>query len=237
MRYAVERTAATLLLDLRRQAVGGYWLVAVLVGAVVAGMVRGSGIEPTRWWPILLLGELTVTCFYFAAVQVLAERGEGVLTARALTPAREEEYLTALIVSLGALAVVESAVLVAVAGDLPRHWPALIAGVLVLAACEVLYGVIAVSGYDTVAAFLLPSGLWTVVFIVPVLPLVGLGGGWWLWLHPLQPAVVLVQVAFDRAPAVLAAPAVVVGALWAAVGMAVARRLLHAMSIEAGEES
>ncbi|WP_257210904.1 hypothetical protein [Actinomyces ruminis] len=46
MRHAVRRTAATLLLDLRRQAVGGYWLVAVLVGAVVAGMVRGSGVEP-----------------------------------------------------------------------------------------------------------------------------------------------------------------------------------------------
>ncbi|WP_103063490.1 hypothetical protein [Actinomyces qiguomingii] len=236
MRHSVRRTAATLLLDLRRQAVGGYWSVAVLVGAVVAGMVRGLGVEPTRWWPILLLGELTVTCFYFAAVQVLAERGEGMLTARALTPAREEEYLAALMLSLGALAVLESAVLVLVAGDLPRHWPALIAGVLVLAALEVLYGVSVVAGYDTAAAFLLPSGLWTAVFIVPVLPLMGLGGGWWLWLHPLQPAVILVEVAFDRATTALSVPAVVVGALWAAVGMAVARRRLHAMSIEAGEK-
>jgi len=43
MRHAVRRTAATLLLDLRRQAVGGYWLVAVLVGRWRRAWYEGRG--------------------------------------------------------------------------------------------------------------------------------------------------------------------------------------------------
>lgn len=234
MRCSVRRTTATLLLDLRRQATGGFWFVALLVGLVVAGVLRGLGAEPTRWWPVIVVSELTVTCFYFAAVQVLAERGEGTLAARAVTPLREEEYLAALVASLSLLALAETTVLVMVGGGAMPRWPFFVAGVLALSVVQVLYGVVAVAGYDSSAAFLLPSGVWTLLFAVPMLPFLGLTGGWWLWLHPLQPAVVLVEVAFDQARPDLALPAVVAALAWGAAGTAVARRRLNGIVVAAG---
>lgn len=227
---ALRRTAATVRLDLRLQAAGGYWLVAVAVGLVIALLLRGLTALPPRWWPVLLLGEMTITCFYFAAVQVLAERGDGSLMCRAVSPMRVGEYLIALTASLGLLAVVESAVLVLASG-MAVAWPAFLTGVALLAVLEVLYGVGAAAGYRSAASFLLPSGVWTIGFGVPVLPLLGAAEGWGYWLHPLQGPVVLLRIAVGQAPATLAVPAVLVAAVWSAVGGVVAgRRLRGAVS-------
>ncbi|BAW93598.1 hypothetical protein CHIBA101_1763 [Actinomyces sp. Chiba101] len=223
---ALRRTAATVRLDLRLQAAGGYWLVAVAVGLVIALLLRGLTALPPRWWPVLLLGEMTITCFYFAAVQVLAERGDGSLMCRAVSPMRVGEYLVALTASLGLLAVVESAVLVLVSGTAVA-WPAFLAGVALLAVLEVLYGAAAVAGYRSAASFLLPSGVWTIGFAVPVLPLLGAAEGWGYWLHPLQGPVVLLRIAVGQAPATLAAPAVLAAAVWSVAGLAVAGRRLR----------
>ncbi|WP_175994051.1 hypothetical protein [Actinomyces marmotae] len=232
---ALRRTAVTVRLNLRLQAAGGYWLVVVVVGLVGALLLRGLAALPPRWWPVLLLGEMTITCFYFAAVQVLAERGEGSLMCRAVSPMRVGEYLAALAASLVLLAVVESAALVLVSGTAVA-WPAFLAGVALLAVLEVLYGAVAVAGYRSAASFLLPSGVWTIGFAVPVLPLLGVAEGWWgYWLHPLQGPVVLLRIAFGQAPAALSVPAVLAAAIWSLVGGAVAgRRLRGAVVDDAG---
>lgn len=233
MRDSPGRLAATFVLDVRRQAGGGFWLVAVLVGALTAMVLHGAGPAIAGWWPVVLLGELTITCFYFAAVQVLLERGEGTLTARAVTPLRETEYLAALAASLGVLAAGESATLVLVGGP-PVRWPWLLAGVLLLSTLHVLTGVAAVVGFDSVAAFLLPSGAWTLLFAVPVLPWFGLPEGRWLWCHPLTPAIHVLRVAFGDAPESSAPTAMVAGAAWAAVGLVVAARRLRSLAVARG---
>ena len=88
MTPALRRTAATLGLNLGRQARSGFWLVALIAGALVAALVRAlPRLEgPGQWWPVVILGELAVTGFYFAAVHVLLEHGEGTRVARAGTP-------------------------------------------------------------------------------------------------------------------------------------------------------
>ena len=96
----MRRTAATLVLDLRRQAAEGYWFVALLASLTVGAVLLALAGDPRRWWPVVVLAELSITSFYFAAVQVLRERGEGTLAARALTPLGPGEYLTALTASL-----------------------------------------------------------------------------------------------------------------------------------------
>ena len=111
-RAAVRRTAATLVLDLRRQAAEGYWFVALLAGLMVGGGLLALAGDPRRWWPVVVLAELSITSFYFAAVQVLRERGEGTLAARALTPLGPGEYLAALAASLCPLALAEVGALV-----------------------------------------------------------------------------------------------------------------------------
>ena len=199
-RAAVRRTAATLVLDLRRQAVEGYWFVALLAGLMVGAVLLALAGDPHRWWPVIVLAELSITSFYFAAVQVLRERGEGTLAARALTPLGPGEYLTALAASLCLIALAE-------------------VGALVLAA------------YETIGAFLLPSGLWTIVLGVPILPLLGVPGGWWLWCHPLQPAVVLIEISFGTRPVGAAAPCALLGIAWCALlALAARARLVRAVT-------
>ena len=85
-RAAARRTAVTFVLNLRRQAAAGYWFVALLAGLAVGAVLLALTGDPLRWWPVVVLSELTITSFYFAAVQVLRERGEGILAAQAITP-------------------------------------------------------------------------------------------------------------------------------------------------------
>jgi hypothetical protein len=98
----------------------------------------------------------------------------------------------------------------------------------------VLYGVIAVAGYDSMSGFLLPSGVWTLALIAPVLPLMGVRGGWWLWLHPLQGAFALIQLGFDQAPAQVGLPAVLLSGAWLCGGVLLARRRLTGMIARTG---
>lgn len=230
-RAAVRRTAATLVLDLRRQAAEGYWFVALLAGLTVGAVLLALAGDPRRWWPVVVLAELSITSFYFAAVQVLRERGEGTLAARALTPLGPGEYLAALAASLCPLALVEVGALVLAAHGAAVLWPVLALGAALVSCLYVLYGVIAVAGYETIGAFLLPSGLWTIVLGVPILPFLGVPGGRWLWCHPLQPAVVLIEAAFGARPVGAVAPCALLGAAWCALLALVARaRLVRAVT-------
>ena len=230
-RAAIRRTAVTFVLDLRRQAAAGYWFVALLAGLAVGAVLLALTGDPLRWWPVVVLSELTITSFYFAAVQVLRERGEGILAAQAITPLGPGEYLTALAGSLCLLALAEVGALVLVAHGAAVRWPVLAIGVVLVSSLYVLYGVIVVVGYETIGAFLLPSGVWTLILGVPLLPLLGVPDGWWLWCHPLQPAVVLIEIAFGARPAGAAVPCVLLGATWCALLFLAARvRLVHAVT-------
>ena len=236
MTPALRRTVATLGLNLGRQARSGFWLVALIAGALVAALVRALPRPegPGQWWPVVILGELAVTGFYFAAVHVLLEHEEGTLAARAVTPMRGGEYLLALVVSLVLLALAESAVLVLIGRGAQMRWGPFLAGVVFLSGLYVLYGVIAVAGYDSMSGFLLPSGVWTLALIAPVLPLMGVRGGWWLWLHPLQGAFALIQLGFDQAPAQVGLPAVLLSGAWLCGGVLLARRRLTGMIARTG---
>jgi len=231
---AMRRGAATLVLDLRRHAQEGFWLVALLTGLTVAALLSPRAADLVRWWPVIVLGELTITSFYFAAVQVLQERNEGTLAARAVSPLRAWEYLTALVVSLALLSLAEVTVLVLALHGPLALWPALAVGVGLVSCVYTLYGVVAVAGYESIGAFLLPSGAWTLVLSLPLLPLIGGPGGWWLWLHPLQPAVVLIDVAFGAAPSSAAAPCLPLGAAWCAGLGGLARHRLRRAVTPAG---
>ena len=216
-RAAARRTAVTFVLNLRRQAAAGYWFVALLAGLAVGAVLLALTGDPLRWWPVVVLSELTITSFYFAA--------------QAITPLGPGEYLTALAGSLCLLALAEVGALVLVAHGAAVRWPVLAIGVVLVSSLYVLYGVIVVVGYETIGAFLLPSGVWTLILGVPLLPLLGVLDGWWLWCHPLQPVVVLIEIAFGARPAGAAVPCVLLGATWCALLFLAARvRLVRAVT-------
>ena len=222
-----RRLAATMAIDLRRQVTEGFWLVTVVVALLVASVLRAFDVGWATFWPLIVLADLTVTAFYFAAIQVLMQRSEGTLGAQVVTPLRAWEYLLCLAGSLGILSLVEMSVLVLIGFGWRLNWPVYLAAVGITAFLYVTYGFIAVSRYRSITQFLLPSGAWTAGFAIPMLPIFGFPTGWWMWLHPLQPVVALIQVAFDDREALWIAPALGAALVWMAVGFKLATARYH----------
>lgn len=218
----IRRLNATVVVDLRRQIAEGFWLMALLVTFLLAAVLRAFHIDWAVWWPVVLLAELTITAFYFAAIHVLMQRSEGTLAAQVTSPLRPWEYLLALVVALVVLSLAEMSLLALLGIGWHLNWAAYLAAVGFTATLYVLYGSVAVSGYSSISEFLLPSGAWTAVFAIPMLPLFGVPSGWWQWLHPLQPAVALTQIAFGQLDAWWALPSLVAAVLWAVLGFKLA---------------
>ena len=65
-----RRLAATMAIDLRKQITEGFWLVAVVVALLVASVLRAFDVGWATFWPLIVLADLTVTAFYFAAIQI-----------------------------------------------------------------------------------------------------------------------------------------------------------------------
>ncbi len=230
----MRRLGATLWIDLRRQMTEGFWLVALIVALLLAAVLRAFNVDWSAWWPVVLLADLTVTTFYFAAIQVLMQRTEGTLDAQAVSPLRPWEYLASMVMSLAVLSLVEMTILVLFGFGWRLNWAAYLAAITVTAALYVLYGFIAVSRYASISQFLLPSGVWTAVFIIPMLPLFGVPSGWWLWLHPLQPSVALTQVAFGQLDAWWTAPALGAAMIWALIGLKLASACYQRFVVSGG---
>jgi fluoroquinolone transport system permease protein len=158
-------------------------------------------LEQSKVIPGLVVVNLLITNFYFVAALVLLEKGEGVLSGLVVTPLRTSEYLASKVLSLTGLAILETLLVVTpVFGWTGHPWPLLL-GMGLLGSFYTLFGLVAVSRYDSINAYLLPS-MGAVIFLL--LPLIDLAGLWrspLFLLHPVQPMLVLMQTAF--APATL----------------------------------
>jgi fluoroquinolone transport system permease protein len=187
----------TLRWDITLQARNGFYLVTGLVLIMWAALVIPLPQIDTAWLlPPLILSNLIVGSFYFVAAIVLLERAEGSLLARAVTPLRPGEYLAARLLSLGLLALAENlgiTLLLRGAGFAPLP---LAGGVALGTALFCLAGLIVVVRYGSINAFLLPSAAVAGLLALPTITALI---GWespLLLLHPLAPAMLLMQGAF-----------------------------------------
>lgn len=192
----MKRVAATIDLDLRLQWRSGFYHAALVVTVAAWLFLRLlPPIAQERLLPVLLINNLLVTTFYFSAGLLLLEKGEGTLTAQVITPLRPREHLLSRAVTLALLGTLESGLLVALVqgpAALPRLLP-LVAGLFLGGALLALAGFICVVRYHGVSDFLLPSLLYALVLALPLLPYFGLGAGPWIYLHPLQAVLSLLQ--------------------------------------------
>lgn len=221
----MNRLTATTVLDVRRQVKEGFYLAALVVAGIFGVALHlVDHVNWGYWWPPLLMGNLVMTAFYFAAGQVLLERRERTLEAQVVTPLRPAEYLGAKIISLALLCWLESTILVvAVSG--PRFaWIPFLLGITLLAGLYVLYGFIVVSRYDSISDFLLPSGAWTALFGLPYLGWFGVVDPIWFAWHPLQAPLWLLGAAWTPMPAWQWAYAIGCGTLWVGIGFWLALR-------------
>lgn len=224
----MNRVVPTLQTDVLVQVRNGFYYAVVFVALTVVVALTRLHIPDYRYvWPVLLLGNLLITTFYFMAGQVLLEKGEGTLEAQVITPLRPLEYLLSKVLTLGLLSLLESSIIVVLLSGVHFSWPLFFLGILITAAIYSLFGFISVAKYDSINEFLFPSVLWVLASIPPMLPFMGVADHWLFWLHPLQAPVVLLKGAFTSIPGWQIAYGIGYGALWAGILFYVSLRIFR----------
>ncbi len=194
----MSRLTATLRLDGRLQARNHvYWIVGIAALALALPLRALFTPDQLRFvMPILALSGVTLTTLFLVGVLLMLERGEGTLDVVRVSPLRPSEYLASKLVTVTALALVESAVIVGAAygGDVSPPWLAL--AVLLRAG---LVGAISVAvgvRHRSLTEFLLPAIAWTLALDLPVLWYLELWTSPILYAWPTLPSLLLAKAAF-----------------------------------------
>ena len=153
--------------------------VAVLV-AVMFAWLAGADQLPSVV-PALMLLVIGGTTLLYVAGMIVFERDEGTLHAVIVSPLRTSEYLWSKIITLTALATLESitmiggAMLIMSRSEAVRlpNVPVLLLGILAIGVMYTLIGIVLIVRYDKIADFLIPM---TAVFSVLEIPFVHFWG-------------------------------------------------------------
>jgi fluoroquinolone transport system permease protein len=203
----VSRLSATLRLDARLQARHCVYVVVAVAALALACPLRAAFTpEQLRFFmPLLALSGVTLTTFFLVGVLLMLERGEGTLDVVMVSPLRPAEYLASKLVTLAALALVESALIVFAAYGAGVSVPWLALAVLLRAGLVGAVGVAVGVRYRSLTAFLLPAIAWSIVFDLPALWYLEIWPTPIFYAWPTLPSLLLAKAAFlPVAPAELA---------------------------------
>ncbi|MCC6742875.1 MAG: hypothetical protein IT175_03350 [Acidobacteria bacterium] len=200
----MKRLVTAIRLDVRLQVRYGLYAVTGLVVAVWATALwfTAEALRPhaALLVPVFVVGNLLMTTFYFVAALVLFEKGEGSLSAVATTPLRDSEYLLSKVLSLVALALVESLVIVAFLSGTQARWGFLLPASALLAAIYTMLGFIAIVRYDSINEFMIPSLGFVFAFVAPLIGHFGFVDSVFFLPHPVEMALVLMRGAYASEP-------------------------------------
>ena len=228
----MNRLLATIRCDLRLQARNGFYHAAAFILAMWALIISQLPALNLGWLlPAMLLNNLLVGTFYFVGGLLLLEKTEGTLAARVITPLRAEEYLVSKVLTLGALALAQNAILAGMIYGPGLRVAPLLAGIAAAAAIYVLAGFIVVVRYDSVNEYLFPSLPYAALLMLPLAYTAG-WDHWLLDLHPMQPPLLLMRAAFEPAPAWQLIYGALGSALWVGLGLYLARRAFRRLVVE-----
>jgi fluoroquinolone transport system permease protein len=194
----MRRLAATLRLDARLQARNHVYLIVAVAALALALPLRALfAPEQLRFFmPLLALSGVTITSFFLVGMMLMLERREGTLDVVLVSPLRPAEYLASKLLTLAALALVESAVVVGVAYGAEVELPWLALGVLLRAGLVGAIGVAVGVRHRSITAFLLPAIAWSIAFDLPVLFYLGLLPSPLFYGWPTLPSLLLAKAAF-----------------------------------------
>ena len=183
--------------DIQIQWRAGFYVAAgvvLLVWFILIGAVPPGGLVAAL--PTLLLSNMLLGTFYFTAGLMLLERAEGSLVALIVTPLHAGEYIVARCLTLGLLSTIEGLVVILLSGTAFAVLPLLL-GLVIGASLLTMAGTMLVARYREFNSFLMPSMLWSTLLILPAIT----GLAHWdhplIWLHPLQPVMVLLRGALQ----------------------------------------
>jgi fluoroquinolone transport system permease protein len=174
----------------------------VLVAAVMAWLASPQQLP--AWIPTLMLLVVGGSTMLYVAAMILFEKEQGTLKATIVSPLRASEYLWSKIVTLTALAVVESLVMVGGGMLLMSFWhrltlpnvPLLLAGIVAIGVIYTLIGIILIVRYDKITDFLIPVSAVAVILQLPFLYFIGWVQSPLLLVIPTSAPTVLMQGAF-----------------------------------------
>lgn len=235
---ALRRLSATVMHDAMLQFRNGFYGVSVFFVLLWLGLFSlipdSVELNAALIIPAFLLMNLLITTFYFVGALVLLEKSEGTLTGLITTPLRSSEYLWSRLLTLMVLGVVESLLIVVPNFGVQFHWLPLLAGAALLGGIYTLLGFVAIVRYDSINEYLIPSMGFVILLMLPLTALLGMLPAWLFAVHPLMPALVLMQTAFDTAPGGGQIVYAVAGSiLWFALCFLWAQRLFYRFVIAA----
>ncbi|KAA3648243.1 MAG: ABC transporter permease [Chloroflexi bacterium] len=196
-----KRLLSTVLYDIRLQFRQGFYYASGFVAVVMVLLLRQiSGVDMSVLWPAIIMSNLTINSFYFMAGLVLLEKGEGTLEAQIVTPLRKSEYLISKVLTLGLLSLIETVALVLLVSGFSFNWLWMLVGIILLIGIYALYGFWVVARYDSINEFIFPSVAWTLLYSLPLLHYFNIWPTPLMYLHPIQPQLVLLKAAFVPVP-------------------------------------
>ncbi|MBI9050722.1 MAG: hypothetical protein JEZ00_14975 [Anaerolineaceae bacterium] len=193
----MKRFLSILKWEVIRQFKNGIYYVSLIVlvlWVLLFGLIKTVSMDNII--PLIILGNLGLTTFYFMAGIMLFEKGEGSLAAQVTTPIRNWEYISAKAISLSLLATLENLIItIALAGWHFSYIP-LILGTFVAGFIFCLAGFISVIRYDSINEFLVPSILYMFAITIPILSAFWLQNSFIWYLHPIFGAYKMMQNGF-----------------------------------------
>ena len=226
----MRRLLATLRCDVLRQYRNGLYGVTVAVALFYVALLRflpaSDRIDLPLLIPAFVMLNVLMTTFYFVAGLVLLERSERSLGALVVTPLRVSEYLSSKVVTLTVLALAENLFVVLIFYGWRFAAGPLLVGMVMLCSLFTLLGFALVSRYDSVNEFLIPSIFVSMPLFLPLLPHLGIVGApldLLFYVHPAQPAFVLMRSAFATTSAAELAYGVAGGLGWLTTAYLLAR--------------
>ena len=128
----MSRLIATLRLDAQLQARNKIYLIIAVAALGLAFALRAL-FTPGQlhfFMPLVALSGVTLTTYFLVGILLLLERSEGTLDVVLVSPLRPAEYLGSKLLTLTALAIVESGLIAGIAYGLGFSFPWLVLAVL-----------------------------------------------------------------------------------------------------------
>ncbi|HEX9923865.1 MAG TPA: hypothetical protein VGD99_14505 [Anaerolineae bacterium] len=208
----MSRFLSAMKIDVTLQVRSRLYTIGVVAGVIVAAAVSQlTGPEQLfSIIPTLMLLVIGGSTLLYVAALILFEKDEGTLNAVIVSPLRTSEYLWSKIITLTALATLESMIMIGGAmlimrfsGELTLpNIPLLLAGIMAIGVIYTLVGIVLIVRFDKITDFLIPMSGVAVVLQLPFLNFLG-------WIeHP------LLLIIPTSAPAVLMQGAYVQLATW-----------------------
>ncbi len=170
------------------------WLAPYLTGLVA------EWVELERYYGLILanfvIGGQPVLLGAVIGILFIEERDEGTLDVVLVSPLRPAEYLASKLLTVTALALVESALIVGIVYGLGFSFPWLGLAVLLRAGLVAAVGVAVGVRYRSITRFLMPMVVLSVAFDLPVLWYLELWPSPLFYLWPTLPSLLLAKAAF-----------------------------------------